>query len=68
MSTFFSHKKTTFLLLGKLPTPSDYAAKAKSSFAKLSFAFIVLFAITVLTSGQLHTSTNLSVDPISTPL
>jgi len=40
----YSCKKlsATFLLPGKLPTPLDYAAKAKSTSAKLSFAFIVL--------------------------
>ena len=32
----------TFLLPGKLPTPSNYAARRKSSDAKLSFAIIVL--------------------------
>ena len=72
----------TFLLLGKLPTPSDYAARAKSSFttdfclpkltkvtlfSALPFASIRLFALTELTSGQLHSSTNPSVDPISGP-
>ena len=50
----------TFLLLGKLPTPSDYAARAKSSFTyflalekstkentldALSFAFITFVRV-----------------------
>jgi hypothetical protein len=39
---------TTFLLLGKSPTPCDYAARANPDGAKFSFAFslIDLCAIT----------------------
>ena len=72
----------TFLLLGKLPTPSDYAARAKSSFTavtgaekstKVTLASALSFAsITFVRDNRAYIRTisfnlNKPIDPNSTP-
>ena len=72
----------TFLLLGKLPTPSDYAARAKSSFtavtgaekstkvtldSALSFASITFVRVNGAYIPVISFNLNKPVDPISPP-